>query len=132
MTDSGRKLLGQQLKTLRESSGLSIKDLAEKLKCSRAWIYDVEHGRKNFTIDEYERLLQGCNASVESAMKGLNTSDIPAKFHDLYWMLRTIVNSGSGKLVDGIRVNLEAISEKAMREHGPPGRDRKPRRASST
>lgn len=131
MDDSGRKLLGQQLKVLRESSGLTHKQLAEKLQCSRAWIYDVEEGRKNFTIDEYERLLHGCNASVESAMRGLNTSDIPAEFHDLYWMLRAIINSGNGKLVDGIRVNLEAISEKAMREHSPPS-SRKPRRASST
>jgi len=110
---AGRKLLGHQLTIMRQAAGLSEGELADKLKCSRAWIYDVEAGRKNFTINEYDRLIQGCGTSTEQALAGLNTSDVPTEFHDLYWNLRTIIMTDNKDLIFGIRVNLDAISEKA-------------------
>src|SRR5213593_1825349 len=122
-----RQILGERLTTLRRAAQLSVPELAAKIKKSRAWIYDVERGAKNFTADEYERLVKGCGWSADAVFAGPEESDIP---HDLRWMLTTIVKSKDPTLLDGIRLNLIAISRLALSLEKEPlnfeGRPRQP------
>ena len=104
-------MLGERLTALRRAAGLSVPQLASKIRKSRAWIYDVESGAKNFTVDEYEKLVRGCGWSPEAVFAGPEASTIP---HDLAWMLQTILKSKDSKLIDGIRVDLDAISRMAL------------------
>jgi len=114
-----RELLGEQLRQWREAAGLSILQLAEKMGTKRTFIYDIEAGRKNFTVDYWEKLLRACGVPPEEGLRGFSTSDMPREFQDLFRMLAIIVTKGNDDLIHGIRVNLDAISDKALRLHRP-------------
>ena len=79
------QILGELLKRLREDAKYSIADFAKMAGSSRAWIYDIEAGRKNVTPDEYDRLLKCLGVSAESAFAGFDRSGIPedARVDDL-------------------------------------------------
>ncbi len=108
-----RKLFGKRLTLYRESAGLSVAELAQKAKTARQVIYDIENGSKNYTIDKFVRLLNACGISVEEFLRG--SSGESEEFQDLYYMLRAIIKSGNKDLIHGIRISLDAVSEKARR-----------------
>lgn len=110
-----RRILGERLAAYRKIAGLSVGQLARKAGTPRQYIYDIEAGKVNFSLDQYTKLLMGCGASFEELLAGTNTSTVSPAFRDLFEMLLTIVSSGNKDLIHGIRVNLDAISEKAVR-----------------
>jgi transcriptional regulator with XRE-family HTH domain len=110
-----RHILGKRLTAYRNAAGLSVAQLAKKAKTPRQYIYDIEAGKVNFTVDQYTKLLAGCGASFEELLAGTNTSTISPAFRDLFEMLTTIVNSGNSDLLHGVRVSLDAISDRASR-----------------
>jgi transcriptional regulator with XRE-family HTH domain len=110
-----RRILGERLKAYRKMAGLSVAQLGEKVNTPRQYIYDIEAGRVNYTVDQFARLLAGCGTSFEELLAGTNTSAVPVAFQDLFQMLQTIISSGNADLLHGIRVNLDAISDKALR-----------------
>jgi transcriptional regulator with XRE-family HTH domain len=115
MSKKLRELLGAELRALREAAGINPADLAKKLGTSRAGIYEIEAGQKNFTVDQFDKLLRACGLSAERLLAGLSKSDLPYADQDFYRMLRIILESGDPDLRHGIRVNLDAISDKALR-----------------
>lgn len=118
---STRQILGERLKLMRENAELTIEQLAQKMKTSRSQIDSIEKGKKDFTTRYFDRLVQACNTTTESAFAGISTSDIPQKHQSLYWMLGVIVGDGylnddeRERMIDGISLSLEAISEKALK-----------------
>ena len=115
------QILGERLKQLREKAEMSITDLARKMETSRSHISEIEKGTKPFTGELYDRLVRACNSTPEAAFAGLGQiRDQPEGFGEFYWMLDQILSvapfGDEGKrIVDGIRLNLEAISEKALK-----------------
>jgi transcriptional regulator with XRE-family HTH domain len=135
-----KKQIGERLKELRKKAGVSplfIEQQSEKdgKKIDRTYIYDIEKGNANWSIDHLARILAYCHSSLESFFMGFQRSDVPLDHQPFHRMLMEILSSGDPDLVFGIRVNLEAISEKAARvkaprqEHPPPTDNRKRRRA---
>lgn len=136
---TGRQLLGEQLKAIRKNAGLSISALATNTESSRAYISAVEQGRKNISIDTFEKLLRGCGKSMEGWIAAFDRSTTPRRHPKLYEMLSTIVEINDPDLIFGIQINLEAISEKAERKardkpspsSGEAGRHKKTNRHAS-
>jgi len=123
------ELLGKRLKHLREIASFRHQEqIAQSAETTRPQVAAVESGRENFTCDFYGRLLKACGYTPEAALAGFDQSGTPAEFNDLYLMLTRIIKAAQygeegRRLVDRIRVNLEAISEKAKRikrAHAPP------------
>lgn len=110
-----KQLMGARFRKLREESGVTVSTLAERSGKDRSYIHDIETGRANFSIDIFAQLLSHCGVDFEEFLTGLEPSDAPAHHQEFYRMLRIILNSGIKDLIQGIRVNLEAISEKAVR-----------------
>lgn len=110
-----RQLLGERLTELRRAALLTEAQLASKTKTSRAGIYEIEAGEKKFTIDQYEKLVRGCDVSPETALAGFNKSDIPEKAHDVFWTLLTIAKApNNDDVLQGLRMILAPLADKAL------------------
>ena len=113
---AARKRLGARLKKYREElAGRSVDEVAKDIGVGRQYVYQMEKGKANFAIDKYIRALRACGVSFEEFLEAMQSSDIPAEHRPFYDMLAVILKSGKKELIDGIRVNLEAISEKVQR-----------------
>ena len=60
--------LGQRIKELRESTGVSQQKLSELLKVSRPTITQIEKGERKISADELIKLSEIFNLSVESLL----------------------------------------------------------------
>ena len=119
-----KKEIGKRLRELREAAGITVASIekrskADGKKIDRTYIYDIENGNANWSIEHLARILSYCHSSLESFFFGLQKSDIPVEQQPFHRMLATILNSKDPDLTFGIRVNLEAISEKAIRVSQP-------------
>lgn len=56
--------IGEKLKSVRKSQGLSLKVLAEKTGISVSFLSDVENGRSNPSIDNLKLISVSLNTSV--------------------------------------------------------------------
>jgi transcriptional regulator with XRE-family HTH domain len=113
--ERAKKLMGERLQRLRLDAGLSVTKLAKLTKRDRTYIHDIEAGRANPTIEHYAELLSKCGVDFEDFLLGFRLETVPREHHEFHRMLSVILNSKVGDLVHGIRVNLEALSEKAAR-----------------
>lgn len=123
-TKDGKALLGERLKWYREHvAEISILELARKTETARQIIYDIEKGEYNFSIDAFEKILAGCGVSIEQLLRGMVPEDVNPAHEKFHAMLRTILDADDPELTVGIKINLEAISEKAARlkRARPPG-----------
>ena len=110
-----RELLGGKLRAYREGDNIPVTKVAKESGVGRQYVYLVEDGTANFNINRYVDMLRACGVPFEEAIAGLRTSDIPAAHQRDHELLSTILNSGIDELLQGIRVPLEAIAEKALR-----------------
>jgi transcriptional regulator with XRE-family HTH domain len=102
---SARSILVEKLKFARETiAGLTVAELAEKAKASRAWLTAAEKGEQNFQIDEYERVILACGATFEELFAAPDTSQL--KHQDLFWMLKVLVERNDERGLDAIRYIL--------------------------
>jgi transcriptional regulator with XRE-family HTH domain len=123
-TRRAKKEIGKKLEGIRVKAGLSPGAIVKRakldgVKIDRSYIYDIESGEANWSIDKLTKILQYCHTSLESFFFGLQRSDIPPDHQPFHRMLEEILKSQDPDLTFGIRVNLEAISEKAARAHPP-------------
>ena len=58
-----RVLFGRQVRLLRSALGISQETLAEKAKCHRTFIGQVERGETNVSLDNIVKLARGLGAS---------------------------------------------------------------------
>ncbi len=61
-----RKLLGQQLRTLRTRNGLSQEGLGERADLSGKFIGEVERGEKSISIDSLYRVAVALGVSLRA------------------------------------------------------------------
>lgn len=110
-----RQLLGQKLKHYREAIAAKTQQaLADDAGIDRSWVINIEKGHDNYSIDELISLVVNCGVSFEDFLAGLERTTVAAEHRDYHKDLNTILNSGSGDLVNGIRVNLRAIAKEAI------------------
>lgn len=110
-----RHMLGQKLKHYRETfANLTQQELADRAKIDRSWVINIEKGHSNYSIDEFISLVTNCGVSFESFLAGLEQTNIKPEHRDFHRDLNTILNSNDDDLVNGIRVNLRAISKEAV------------------
>lgn len=65
--------LGAQVRSLRESRGLSLKSLAQKAGVSESFVSQVERGVANPSVASLRRLAEALDASVGSLFEGPST-----------------------------------------------------------
>jgi transcriptional regulator with XRE-family HTH domain len=110
-----RKLLAAKLRAFREGAGVGVEELAKAVKRGRQYIWLVEEGKANFTINNYIHMLDECGVSFADAVSAYRSSDIPEAHQDFYALLAKILKSENPKLLDGLRETLQAFAEKSAR-----------------
>jgi transcriptional regulator with XRE-family HTH domain len=94
---SGVKTLGEAVRVLRESQGLTLRALAEKVGVSAPFLSDLEHGRRQ--TDRHEDLASALGVSAE-ALRDLDSRVAPelkdwlAENPKLIALLKDMRNSG--------------------------------------
>lgn len=112
------EVFGEALTRARVGAHLSTQQLATKLgkPKSRPYVEEIEAGRKNVTFTQFEKMIKACNTSVEKALSGVSKSDLPKDSDHLYWMLGVIAESGRENIIEAVKVHLQALSEKILRD----------------
>jgi len=57
--------IGQRMKTLREASSMSQKDLAYAANLDRSYIASIENGQRNVSIVNIEKIATALNVTVK-------------------------------------------------------------------
>ncbi|MBL7936107.1 MAG: helix-turn-helix transcriptional regulator [Bacteroidia bacterium] len=57
------------LKQKRLKSGLTLNELAEKMSTDRQYIWNIENGKINFTIDYLDKILKELNTNSTEFFK---------------------------------------------------------------
>ena len=101
--DALLQAIGARIQQLRIKSGLNGKQLAEKAGVSISWLYQVEGGTQNFTIQAIRRLVAVLDANIEDV------------FYTAFVSQRTTtldkLNELSSKVVTQLGVASRALSE---------------------
>lgn len=64
-----RKRLGENIKKIRSSKGMSQGDICRALDMDRGYMSAIENGKKNITISQLERLAQALGVSADKLLK---------------------------------------------------------------
>lgn len=65
------KKLGQQIRTLRNKTGLSQEKFALSIGMDRTYFASVEHGKRNISIQNIEKIANGLGVSLSELFEGL-------------------------------------------------------------
>jgi len=63
------KKLGQNIRRIRLAKGMTQGDLCRKLEVDRAYMSNVETGKKNPTLSTIERIAKALSVSVDELLK---------------------------------------------------------------
>jgi transcriptional regulator with XRE-family HTH domain len=63
------KRLGENIKKIRTSKGMSQGDICRALDMDRGYMSAIENGKKNITIQQLERLAQALGVSPDKLLK---------------------------------------------------------------
>lgn len=112
----------ERLIAAREEAGYSIAQLALKVGASRAFLTAIEAGRKNFTVDQYDKFIEGCNSNFEDAICGKSPDSFRARIvRDLFRLLKLIGDSQDEKVITGVKAHLELAAHSVLtRTRGSP------------
>lgn len=58
-----RQIIGKKIKQAREEKQLTLEQLADLLGTDRQHIWNIEAGRKNFTLDYLDKIAQALKVS---------------------------------------------------------------------
>lgn len=64
---------GARVRALREQAGLSTREFALMVGRSKAYIIQLENGRRNVSLDTIERIASGLGMSVSDLFDGIET-----------------------------------------------------------
>lgn len=64
---------GARVRALREHAGLSTREFALMVGRSKAYIIQLENGRRNVSLDTIERIASGLGMSVSDLFGGIET-----------------------------------------------------------
>lgn len=76
MKDASRKIIGRNVKKLREALNLSQLDFSSLIRLSRATLINIEAGKKAYSIDLIDEVAAFAHISAEDLLK--ENMDIPA------------------------------------------------------
>jgi DNA-binding XRE family transcriptional regulator len=62
-TYTARAIIGKKIKFLREQKGMTQQELADLVRADRQYIYKIETGRKNITLDYLDKIAQALEVS---------------------------------------------------------------------
>ena len=68
MSNSAKKL-GENVRRIRLTKDMTQGDLCRKLEVDRAYISNIESGKKNPTLSTIERIAKALNVSIEELIK---------------------------------------------------------------
>jgi transcriptional regulator with XRE-family HTH domain len=75
-----RKKVGERIKAVREESGWTQEQLAERANISKSFLSDVERGERDFTSEYLLRIANALGASTDFLLRGEET---PRKREDI-------------------------------------------------
>lgn len=55
-TYTAKQIVGKKIKFLREQKGMTQQELADLVKADRQYIYKIEAGKKNITLDYLDKI----------------------------------------------------------------------------
>lgn len=64
---------GNRVKFLREQAGLSTNKFALMVGLSKSFVIQIEHGRRNISLDTIERIAAGLNMTISELFEGVQT-----------------------------------------------------------
>ena len=65
------KQLGERIKELRNTRGLSQEKFALKIDMDRTYFASVESGKRNISLNNIEKIANGLEISISDLFKGL-------------------------------------------------------------
>jgi len=65
------KMLGVNIRKIREEKGMMQVDLCKKLEVDRAYISNVESGKKNPTLSTVEKIAKALNVPASELLKNI-------------------------------------------------------------
>lgn len=68
MTNSARKL-GENVRRIREEKGMTQIELCRKLELDRAYMSNIENGKKNPTLATIEKIAKALGVSLDELIK---------------------------------------------------------------
>lgn len=73
------KDIGLRVRSLREANSYTREILAEKVNISGKFLYEIETGKKGFTVEVLYYLSQALNVSCDYILTGNEVNKIPEK-----------------------------------------------------
>jgi transcriptional regulator with XRE-family HTH domain len=71
---TSREIIGQRIKFFREKNNLTQQELADLINSERQYVSKLEHGKKNMTLDNLDRIISALKCKQEDF---LNTTPNP-------------------------------------------------------
>ncbi|MBD5548167.1 MAG: helix-turn-helix transcriptional regulator [Lachnospiraceae bacterium] len=98
------KDIGFRVRHLRESNNYTRDALAEKVNISAKFLYEIEMGKKGFTVEILYNLSKALNVSCDYILTGNEVNKIPEKIVDV---LECFSAGQMGRVQDILRVVQE-------------------------
>lgn len=73
MSELIKQDFGNRMRALREQADLSTNKFALMVGLSKSFIIQVEHGRRNISLDTIERIAAGLGITVSELFEGVET-----------------------------------------------------------
>ena len=66
---SSKKIIGQKIKFFREKNKLTQQELADLIDVDRQYVWKLENGKKNITVDYLDKIIDKLNCTHEDFFK---------------------------------------------------------------
>ncbi|MBI3502675.1 MAG: helix-turn-helix transcriptional regulator [Bacteroidetes bacterium] len=67
-THTTKQIIGKRIKTLRTKKKLTLQELADKIGADRQYVWNIENGEVNLTLDYLDKIINALNATQEEFM----------------------------------------------------------------
>lgn len=72
--------IGQRIRYLREKNNYSREFFAEKIQISSKFLYEIENGKKGFSVEILLRITRALNISCDYILTGIDKRDVSEEF----------------------------------------------------
>jgi len=62
-THSAKVIIGKRIKMLRKQNNMTMQQLADLIKADRQYVWNIENGEVNLTLDYIDRIAKALNVS---------------------------------------------------------------------
>jgi transcriptional regulator with XRE-family HTH domain len=109
MSSDLKQRIGQRVRALRESRGLTQEQLAEAIDRSVQTVSNIERGRRLATLDAIEGMAQSLNVPIsdffdEGRVTSPNRAGVEARIRDVVRDLNDLEAEVALHLVEGLRI----------------------------